>query len=63
MAVHHTPGHVRLRLGLAAGWIQISTGESDETRVEIIPLNEDPHRVKPRPPSTRNQPGEAMRMR
>jgi DUF4097 and DUF4098 domain-containing protein YvlB len=42
MAVHHTPGHVRLRLRLAAGWIHISTGESDETRVEIIPLNEDP---------------------
>jgi DUF4097 and DUF4098 domain-containing protein YvlB len=41
MAVHHTPGEVVLRLRLSAGWISITTQDTDETRVEIIPLNDD----------------------
>jgi hypothetical protein len=42
MAVHDTPGDVRLRLRLSAGWIKITTQETDQTAVDVIPLNDDP---------------------
>lgn len=42
MATHHTPGEVQLRLRLSAGWINITAEDTDETRVEIIPLDDDP---------------------
>jgi hypothetical protein len=42
MAIHQTPGQVQLRLRLSAGWIHITTEDTEETRVEIIPLNDDP---------------------
>jgi hypothetical protein len=42
MAIHQTPGQVQLRLRLSAGWIHITTEDTDETRVEVIPLNDDP---------------------
>lgn len=38
MTVHHTPGHVRLRLRLPAGRIDITTVEGEDTSVEIEPL-------------------------
>jgi hypothetical protein len=42
MSVHHTPGEVSLRLRLAAGWIHITTKDTPDTSVDIIPLNDDP---------------------
>jgi Putative adhesin len=46
MPVHQTPGAVRLRLRLSAGWIRITTRETDETLVEVIPLDNDPVSVE-----------------
>jgi hypothetical protein len=46
MAIHHTPGEVHLRLRLSAGWIRITTRESDQTQVEVIPLRDDPSSVE-----------------
>jgi Putative adhesin len=46
MTVHQTPGAVHLRLRLSAGWIRITTQETDETRVHVLPLNDDPASVE-----------------
>jgi hypothetical protein len=37
---------VQLRLRLSAGWIRITTQETQETRVDVIPLNDDPASVE-----------------
>jgi DUF4097 and DUF4098 domain-containing protein YvlB len=42
MSVHQTPGDVFLRLRVPAGWIHITTKDTAETSVRIIPLNDDP---------------------
>jgi hypothetical protein len=41
MATHHTPGTVRLRVHLPAGWLAVTTTDGDDTNVDIEPLNDD----------------------
>jgi Putative adhesin len=43
METYHTPGTVRLRLSLAAGWIRIATVDGGDTEVDVRALHDDEH--------------------